>query len=225
MTDDRHIQDRLDDYLDGTLPEEGRSEIVRHLEVCPLCREEVEKMKSLLEEARDLPDSIMPRRDLWPAINAQIRPQRAPTVREPLWILRILQPKWAFGAALAAAAVVAIVLLGSPQDPSKRGINESLEAHPAVPSYVSSLMRALEYECMGAGKQLLASIGGSENQFGVETAAAIEQSVRPLDIAIDETKSALEKNPGDPELLQMLTSRYQRKLSLLHQAIRFAGEA
>ena len=22
MTDDRHIQDRLDDYLDGTLPEE-----------------------------------------------------------------------------------------------------------------------------------------------------------------------------------------------------------
>jgi len=225
MTDHRHIQDRLDDYLDRTLPENERQEIARHLEVCSLCSEEVEKMQSLLKEARELPDSITPRRDLWPAIKARIRPQPLPAAREPLRILRIFQPKWGFGAALAAAAVVAIILLGSPEQPSNRVIPESPESHPAVPSYVSSLTQALQSECVGAEKQLIASIGASENRFGMEAAAAIEQNVRPLDVAIEETKSALEKNPGDTELLQMLTSRYQRKLSLLHQAIRLAGEA
>jgi hypothetical protein len=224
MTDRRHIQDRLDDYLDGTLPEEERLEISRHLDICPRCREEVQKMRSLLDEAKGLPESIAPRRDLWPTIEAQLPARRAPVVREP-WISRFLQPKWGVGAALAAAAVLLIILLSPTREPGKPGIAEPPEAPPALPAYVSFLTQALEYECMGAGKQLLASIGGSESRFGVEAAAAIERSVQPIDIAIAETRSALEENPGDPELLQMLTSRYQRKLSLLHQAIRLAGEA
>ena len=172
-----------------------------------------------------MPESINPRRDLWPAIKAQIRPQPVKTEREPLWILRILQPKWGFGAALAAAVVLAIVLLSPDEQSIKHSITESPEARPAAPAYISALTQALEYECMGAGKQLVASIGGSKNRFGIEAAAAIEQSVHPIDVAIEETRSALEENPEDPELLQILTSRYQRKLSLLHQAIRLVGEA
>jgi hypothetical protein len=225
MTDHRHIHDRIDDYLDGAIPEEERLMIARHLEVCPSCREEFEAMKSLLEKAKDLPDSLTPRRDLWPAIKAQVRPEHVPETGAPIWIMRILQPKWGFGAALAAAAVIAIVLLGPPEESTKQGTSESPEARPVMPSHVSSLVQALEYECMGAGKQLLASVGGSDNRFGIEAATAIEQSVHPIDAAIEETKSALERNPGDPELLQILTSRYQRKLSLLHQAIRLVGKA
>ena len=231
-TDHRHIRERLDDYIDGTLPEEEQLRIARHLDVCSLCSKEFEKMKSLLEEARNLPDSIEPRRDLWPAIRAQMRPQEVPAARERLSLrgFWIFQPRrrwrWGVGAALAAAAaaVVAILLLSSPEQPLETSIPESPEAQPALPSYVSFLTQALEYECMGAGKQLLASVGGSENRFGAEAAAAIERGMHPIDVAIEETKSALEQNPGDPELLQMLTSRYQRKLSLLDEAIRLARE-
>jgi hypothetical protein len=78
---------------------------------------------------------------------------------------------------------------------------------------------------MGAGKQLLGSVSGKTDPLGSEVAAAIEQNVRLLDLAIAETRSALEENPRDPQLLRMLTSRYQRKLSLLHQATRLVEEA
>ena len=141
----------------------------------------------------------------------------------------------AAGRHLHAAAVVAVILLSpseepgrrhlAPEEVGKRHLTASAAEEPGMPAYISALTRALEYECMGAGKQLLASLGTSGNRLGLEAAAAIEQSVHPIDIAIKETKSALERNPGDPELLQMLTSRYERKLSLLHQAIRLAGEA
>ena len=52
MSDHRHIQDRLDDYLDGTLPEDERLEIARHLDVCQQCSDEIAKMQSLLDGAR-----------------------------------------------------------------------------------------------------------------------------------------------------------------------------
>jgi hypothetical protein len=46
-----------------------------------------------------------------------------------------------------------------------------------------------------------------------------------IDSAIEETRVALAGNPDDAELIMMLTSRYQKKLSLLHQAMRLAAEA
>jgi anti-sigma-K factor RskA len=220
MTDHRHIQDRLDDYLDGSLSEDERLAIERHLDHCPLCSQEVEKRRSLLEMARKLPASIPPPRDLWPAIEAQIQARPEPAARKPLWILQL---RWGVGAALAAAAVVVIVLFSSPDGQEGRDAAESRRA--PVPAYVSSLVQAFEYQCMGAGKQLIASIDAAPSPIGAGAAVAIEQGVHPLDVAIEETKSALEKNPGNPELLQMLATQYQRKLSLLHHAILVAGEA
>jgi len=222
MTDHGHILDRLDDYLDGSLSEEEQRSIAHHLETCASCRQEAEAMKSLLEMARGLPDSIDPRRDLWPDIRVRIQPQSARAPRGPRWILR---PRWAFAGAVAAAAVIVIALFRPTGPATERDAAESQDLRAGIPTYVTPLVQAFEQECMGAGKQLLASVASSENPLGPEAAAAIEQNIHPLDLAIEETKSALEENPGDPKLLQMLTSQYQRKLSLLYRAIRLAGEA
>ena len=225
MKEHTYFQDRLNDYLDESLPEEERLEVARHIDQCPVCSAELGRMESLIEEARELPESIEPRRDLWPDIEAQIAPQPAPTRRKPFKLFGILRPQWALVGAAAAAAVVVMLLSGSPDESGVSDVARSRDVQLSVPSHVISLMQALEYECRGAGKQLLASINNSDSPSQMEAAAAIEQSVRPLDIAIEEMKSALETNPGDPALLQMLTDRYQHKLSLLPRAIRLAGEA
>jgi hypothetical protein len=94
-----------------------------------------------------------------------------------------------------------------------------------APLFIASLVRGLELQCVGAGRELRASIDGSANQLGAAMTEALESDVQVLDRAIAETRSALEENPEDPGLLQMLTSRYQRKLSILQQAMRLAGEA
>jgi predicted anti-sigma-YlaC factor YlaD len=217
-----NIQDRLGDYLDGSVPESERLEIARHIEVCPRCARELERLKSLLERARDLPKTIEPPRDLWPGIEARIQSHAVPPQRQRHWSIR---PRWVFAGTLAAAAVIAAVVLSPPGDSRKGEVVASQEARSYVPSYVPPLVSALEYQCMGAGKQLLGSVSSGANPLGAEVAAAVEQNVRLLDLAIAETRSALEENPWDPQLLQMLTSRYQRKLSLLHQAMRLVGEA
>lgn len=225
MKDHTYFQDRLNDYLDEALPEAERLEVARHIDQCPQCSAELERLESLIDQARELPESIGPRRDLWPEIEAQIAPHSVRPARKPFKLFGFLRPQWAIVGAAAATAIVVMIISGPPEERAVTETAETQESKVAVPAHVTSLMQALEYECMGAGKQLLASMNEAGSPSQMKAAATIEQSVRPLDIAIEEMKSALEISPGNPELLQMLTDRYQHKLSLLHRAIRLVGEA
>ncbi|MEZ4651813.1 MAG: hypothetical protein R3E97_24050, partial [Candidatus Eisenbacteria bacterium] len=99
------------------------------------------------------------------------------------------------------------------------------ETRPETSRFVSSLVQALEFECMGAGKELYAAASTGDMVFGPEVDQALQSDVRMLDDAIDETLAALEADPDDAQLLQMLTQRYQQKLALLHRAIRLAEVA
>ena len=225
MKEHTYFQNRLNDYLDETLPEAERLEVAHHIDQCQPCSDEIERLKSLIERARNLPESIEPHRDLWPDIEARTKPQPVRIESRQFKLFGFLRPQWALVGAAATAAIVVMLISVTPEEPSVNETAESQEVRAAVPTHVTSLMQALEYECMGAGKQLLASINDSDRPSQIEAASAIEQSARPLDIAIEEMKSALKKSPGDPELLQMLTDRYQHKLSLLHRAIRIVGEA
>jgi hypothetical protein len=67
----REMQDRLNDYADGLLPEPERKEVAQHLQQCEPCRREVASLRALLASADALPRSVLPERDLWPEIEAQ----------------------------------------------------------------------------------------------------------------------------------------------------------
>lgn len=148
--------------------------------------------------------------------------------------------RWTVSAAFAAAAIVVWVVV-SPRgsDPSKPapqvadlGSNGQAEEasrgggnSPGAPAiFLPALVRSLELECMGAGKQLQASWIGS-SALGQETAADVGEEIRVLDRAIAETRQALEEDPRNARLVAMLTSRYQSKLALLHRVTRLAQEA
>ena len=62
------IQDRLDDYVDGSLSERDFQEVELHLHDCAECRKHERALRSLLAQAEALPAEMTPPRDLWPGI-------------------------------------------------------------------------------------------------------------------------------------------------------------
>lgn len=123
----RDLETRLDDYVDGHLSENENRCIEEHLAHCSTCRDQVERLRSLLDLVAALPESLDPRGDLWPGIAARIRqsqahhahqsrdqervrPEGAATGSDGLSLPRRMRSaRWWAGAA-TAVAVTALVL-------------------------------------------------------------------------------------------------------------------
>jgi len=65
-------QNRLDEYVDGTLAYSESIEVAKHAERCAECSALVLSMTKLQHEVELLPKEITPGRDLWPAIANEI---------------------------------------------------------------------------------------------------------------------------------------------------------
>ena len=66
------LNDHVDELL--SLPEQQR--LNQHLGSCTACGEAVESLKALRERTAELPESVQPPRDLWPAIQAAVLTER-----------------------------------------------------------------------------------------------------------------------------------------------------
>jgi hypothetical protein len=74
----------LDDLVDGTLSAYDRNRLEAHLSECALCTEEVERLRSLILRAQEMPKSIPPPDGVWQSIAAQLP-------RQPLKLLEFSQ--------------------------------------------------------------------------------------------------------------------------------------
>ncbi|MBD3162561.1 MAG: hypothetical protein GF346_09375 [Candidatus Eisenbacteria bacterium] len=164
---------------------------------------------------RELPRSIDPPRDLWPGIEARIRVRPA---AEPPRRKGFPFPTWAW-TGLAAAAVLILLWIGM------TGRETGRPEAPVMRAPIPATVRALETQCMGAGKSLQAALQGRESRTGGVYAVGVQRDLHLLDEAIEQTREALAEHPRDAALLRMLTNRYQKKLTLLQHALRAAGEA
>ena len=250
MSIHQDIQDRFDDLLRGVLSPRERREVEEHLASCSACAEEFALVRALLEGAEALPREIEPTRELWAGIEARIvelehaeaSPDASlalPTPARPLlprWLAGF-RPRLALVTTLAAAAIVLALTRWPSGEPEPEPTVEVVVDRPDAPAsgrfqvasdapiFVASLVRGLEMQCVGAARELRASVDRSDSPLDAAMTGALESDVQLLDRAIAETRSALEGDPEDPNLLHMLTSQYQRKLSLFQQALRLAGEA
>jgi hypothetical protein len=68
----REVRYYLNDYADGHLIDEIRSEIEDHLKFCYDCKCEYNDLCLILSEAKSLPKTINPSKDLWEGISARI---------------------------------------------------------------------------------------------------------------------------------------------------------
>lgn len=226
------VRQQLDDYVDGALAAEARAALDGHIASCRDCAAELATLRQLLQTAQELPAGIAPRRDLWPdlARRLEAHPLRRAPAREHGKRHGIWMP--AYGFAAAAMLLVAVGLWFWSQSGSggnghdANGLVAQFEEGPAFTpqEIMPATAAALERECVGAGKMLQASVVGRNTASGDAMASSLTSGLDALDRSIAETQAALEQSPDDPNLMKLLTVRYQQKLALLYSAIAFVEE-
>jgi hypothetical protein len=214
------VRDRLDDHVDGALPEDEAAALALHLAGCAACRDEERSLRALLAGAAALPRERSPERDLWPGIAARLGtnvaafPRRA-TVWRP--------------ATLAAAAAVLVALSSAVTwrmaRPAERGAAEREPDAPHVTlvslTPVADLLDA-EKEYARATSELVAAIEARRGSLPPETLVAVEQNLRAIDEALKGLRQALQNEPGNDDLTQLLAATHKRKLDTLRRVVRLS---
>ncbi len=105
--------DRLSEYLDDELDAGERSELERHLAVCPECTATVAELRVVVGRLAALPD-VGPTHDLWPAIEARL--DVAPGLAssdDGVISLAARRRRFSFTVPQLAAAAIAAIALSS----------------------------------------------------------------------------------------------------------------
>jgi len=190
----------LDEYIDGGLPPEVARTVEDHLSGCDRCRAEVAGLRSVVADARALPRSVLPGRELWTGIEPRLaaEPTRSAVAR-PL-LIRV-RPLLLFAAALfllLAGATLATVYQRS---------------RAPMTGFALEQRRYVQ-----ATADLARRLADDPGHLSPSTRAVVERNLAIVDQAIREAEAALATDPGNTELEQMVLARYAQRLDLLRRA-------
>jgi hypothetical protein len=214
----RHL---LDDYVTGELTEDARGPVADHIAACAICGAEVDGLKEILARAADLPKSIEPPTEAWLNIRGAIeRDKEAFATRH-----ETSESFWRRPYVLAAAVVLAAVLSsggtalylnsrGAGVDSSRAAAsNTGNGATPAT--FVAFTIEENTYLRNVAVLQDL--LDQQEASLAPETVAQLKASLRTIDEAILEARSALARDPANKMLIEMLSGTYRQKMDLMRR--------
>lgn len=195
---------RADAYVNGDLGLSESAAFEAHLGSCAECETVLLESTEAPAGLPLLPRSIEPAADLWPAIRGRLL-----AGRNPRWIAI---PRWA----LAAAAVLLVAL--------SSGLTAVLLT-PDPPAAVSSGdISALEAQYATVSEDLSGALERARTRLGPETMATIERNLGIIDAALEETRRALARDPGNPALGQMVVATWRQKVDLLRRAAALGSE-
>ena len=215
----RHL---LDDYVTGDLTEEARAPVEEHVAGCALCGAEVESLKRILTRAGELPKSIEPPPDAWSNIRSTIsRDESAMRANNPVFPSGIWQRRYVLAAAAVLVAVLssagtALYLKGNysgARNSSAIANNSSTEATPAT----LAAFAIEENNYLRTASTLQDVLDQQEAALAPETVAQLKASLRTIDEAILEARTALARDPANKLLVQMLSASYRQKVDLLRR--------
>ena len=212
--------DRVDDYLDGLLDADARKAFEACMAEDSELRAEVDAFTELKRQAKALPASVMPERDLWPGIKARIK---GPATAIDFGSSR-RQPHYSVLRYVMAAAALVLMMLGVRTMFELEGGVE-----PATPIIaIDPELNRIEQEYAAAKEELLAALRArqaSMDEEALETLAIVEENLAIIEGAVNTINVALADNPNSPELERMLHAAYQSEVNLLHQAVQLADES
>lgn len=198
--DCRKALERIDDLVDGTLDADSAAALTVHLAGCAACARERDALLQLRRAARALPRAIAPDRDLWPAIAQRTKPQHR------------------IGLPLALAASVAAALVGV----VATRFAERVLRDPAPAS--TSELATVPASAQGRA-QFVAQVVGSDPAVSVQTRAVVEHNLRVIQQALGEIEQALEREPGDANLRQLLIAIHMQESALIERMQRLTVDA
>lgn len=218
MTECFLSDERLADYAAGTLADADRAGVESHLAGCARCQAQLEWLKTLAAQARDLPRALAPGRDLWSGIAARIeQPRDVPLGRPRLIQLRPLT--------LMAAAVALIVVSAALTALWVRRGTENRMAPVASTGPGPVIVPVGADPRTMALAELVRQVRDLEHSLPAGTRALVAGNLALIDAAIAESEKALAGRPANAAIELMLQARYQQRLELLEQARRAAPES
>jgi hypothetical protein len=181
---------------------------------------DIENGAALDQRLRHLPRSVQPERDMWPEILDRI------TAPQPV------QPRWGFPggwpAALAAGLVLmAVSSLATWQIVDRRhdgsnGPAAMVSSGPAVPARLAG-MQGLGDRYRLDREQLAEAFDDRLRQLQPETREAVLANLRDIQRALTEINSALDADPNNVLLQQLLVATYQEELAVFDQVNRIVA--
>lgn len=238
--------DRLSEYLDGHLSADEAEAIRVHVEGCRECSTTLEELASVVRAAHNVVDRPPPR-DLWPVIARGLRAQETDVLSladrrnaiqatarmggRARWQVRLSVPQlvaaglalvlfsgggvWMVGRGAPAAGSPAAMDVPLPEADGER-VPASLAESPAGPdlSTFAAEVEALEEV-----------LGQYRDRLDPRTIRVLEKNLAVIDRAIEDSRRALEVDPGNPYVLEHLNGSMQRKLAFLRETARLAERA
>jgi anti-sigma factor RsiW len=219
--------DKLSDYLDDELPEVERDRVKRHVATCAECARILDELSQVVATASALPIHG-PADDLWNGIAAQIAartPAAAADGRRRVFT-------WA---QLAAASVLLALFSGwfamrLIQPEPQSGIPRSAESRDGAAAGGQAgpeVMAAAGFDdaqYVAAVNDLREALQQGRGRLDAQTIATVEEDVRIIDEALDESRRALAQDPADGYLSGHLVKTAQRKLDVLRQAAALSAD-
>ena len=202
----------LEDYADGLLSPGSAASVEDHVKACAACAAEHSEICRIRDAARALPESTEPSRDLWPAIEGRILrgarrevPKRAESPWR--WV-----PYAAAAALVVAAALTATFFLRRPAPfPASP---EAIEA----PSVQLAAVRAMSADYGRARAELLPLLQQRRDLLTPETREVVDRNLALIDRALREIQAAVEKDPNNRELMELLRQTYGQEQELMRRA-------
>jgi anti-sigma factor RsiW len=216
------LDERLDDWVDGTLPAGAASEVEAHLLSCALCRDRERRLRQLLAHAAALPRSLTPSRDLWPGIARRVARERSWSWAASGW------SPWALAAAATVVVGLGAALWNGPLPSRVRTVQipvpspvMTLAAGTAVVS--DPILAAAERDYEAAANALLEALQRRRAGLQPEALAAVEANLQVIDRALAEVRQALVHDPANRELSRMLVSTHRKKLEVLSRVVKLSN--
>jgi hypothetical protein len=177
----------------------------------------------------DLPKAVEPARDLWPGIEARL--DEADARRAPAYVW------WgAVAAALCVAALLPVLLQEVPEEPVPTATVPAVVPESSMPGLdtagqqlrlrnaaVTSVEPGPEYRAARA--ELLELLEERLAGLAPEDREIVVRNIETIRSALEEIDGALQDNPDDPLLQELMLQTYQRELDVMARVNGLAGPA
>lgn len=196
--------ERLDAYHAGTLPRETAEEVERHLLACDACRADYHFQRMLRSEVARLPREIRPSDRVWQGIERSLAEGAAPAAGSRWWQRRSL---------LAAAAVLLVAISSAVT---------ALLVRPPGPDGSQPAFQVTEAAYQRAATELAQALELHREELSPAALAVVEHNLRIIDEAIRETQAALQEDPRNTRVAELLWASWEKKIDLLERAAQHA---
>jgi len=199
------LRERLDGYARALLSEEETAALEAHVSSCERCGLLLESLAPELPEVAGLSRDVAPPRRVWLQVKAEIAPRGTGrrVVRAPAWML-------------AAAAVLLVLVSAAATALLLRSTG------PATAPLAEATTASLEAQYASASADLADQLSKAKALLDPRTVEVIERNLRIIDSALAESRRALQADPRNRALEQVLVAVWRQKIDYLRRAAEIA---